>query len=222
MLDVVTVFAPRPEYPHWPEYLPLLDLQRRTVEKFAHRHVVVSDANIAGLNVLHAALPVSLMHLQLEGQLAYLKQWSGAHPVVLVDTDVLIARDLNEAFDGSFDIGLTNRDNPVAPINNGAMYLAAGAKEAALRFFTQALALCKAHWGGDQEAIGQAAAPVPKRNCIKRRCGCRMAFLDMRLYNVTPRKEGAKHQRGPFVVHFKGDRKGWMKTYAEQFILATS
>ncbi len=219
MIEVVTVFAGRDEYPQWRDFLPLLELQRRTAEKFGHRHVVVSDGPLQGFDVLQVELPRSLMHLQLTGQVEYLKQWSGEHHVVLVDADVLIARALEAAFDGSFDIGLTRRENPIAPINNGVMYVAAGARRAAIKFYSKALGLCREHWGGDQEAIGMAAAPVPDRYRTERRAGCRMAFLSMRTHNVTPRREGAVHQHSPFAVHFKGDRKGWMKTYAESFLL---
>lgn len=220
MIEVVTVFAGRDEYPRWRDYLPLLDLQRRTVERVGHRHVVVSDAPIEGFNCFLTELPESLMHLQLEGQLAYLRQWGGEDHVVLVDADCLVGRDLRAAFDGRFDIGLTRRDNESSPINNGAMYIAAGAQAAAVAFFTRALGFCKEHWGGDQEAIAQAAAPVPRMYTVKRRNEARIAFLSMRSHNVTPEKEGARHAHSPFVVHFKGDRKHWMRRYAEEFLLA--
>ena len=135
MLEVVTVFAPRDEYPHWREYLPLLDLQRRTVEKFGHRHVVVSDRPLDGLDVLQVDLPDSLMHLQIAGQIAYLEQWSGKDPLVFVDADCLIARPLRQAFGGNlFDLGLTSRpDHVSAQVNNGAMYIRT--KGPALKFF---------------------------------------------------------------------------------------
>lgn len=225
MIDVVTVFAPREEYAHWREFLPMLDLQRRSVEKIGHRHVVVSDVDGLRMMELHkyqlftAELSQSLMHLQLEGQLAYLNHWSGEYPLVFVDADCLVLRDLGRVFaPGNFEIGLTRRDNPVAPINNGAMYIAAGAKAAALKFFGRALELCQAHWGGDQEAIAQAAAPVPEKYCIKRRGAARIAFMPMSLYNWTPKVEGVHSGKNPYVAHFKGERKAWMKTYAEAFL----
>lgn len=232
MLDVVTVFAPRDEYPHWRYYLPMLELQRRTAEKFGHRHIVVTD--VQGLRefgdqrgIIVADLPQSLMHLQLAGQIAYLALWSGEYPAVLVDADCLIGRDLQPAFDGArFDLGLTSRDDPRCAINNGAMYVVPGGKAAVLGFFRAAYELCGEHWGGDQEAISQAAAPVPVpregRPKVALRHGARVAFLSMRFFNCTPRMEGAEHATSkPFVIHFKGEeRKPWMRTYAERFILA--
>lgn len=220
MLEVVTVFAPRADYPKWREFLPLLDLQRRTAEKFKHRHVVVSDTQLDGMDTLKVDLPESLMHLLLTAQLEYLKQWSNEHPVVIVDVDCLVARNLEGAFTGRFDMGFTSRDNPAAPINNGAMYFAAGSRKVAVKLFEKALTLCGAHWGGDQEALAQVLAPVmmPMRQ-IRPRLGARVEFFSMRTHNCVPRVEAQEHRPTPFIVHFKGDRKGWMKTYAERFIL---
>lgn len=233
MIDVVTVFAPRPEHPQWRDYLPLLRLQRASVERFGHRHLLVTDdprGFSREFNVLAVDLPESLMPAQLAGQIAYLEQWTGDYPAVLVDADCLIARQLDEAFDGSFDLGLAYRSDPKAPINNGAMYVGTGNKEGVLRFFREALAMCGDHWGGDQEAISAVAAPVPKpsedketrRNAgtiVEDRNGLRIGFLNGLVYNVSPEVEGKIHRKNPFVVHFKGDTKPWMKTYAEKFIL---
>lgn len=215
-LDVVTVFAPREG--HWQKYLPLLELQEKSVAKFAgHRHVVVTDGvpeAIKHLNLFSTELPVNLMLMILAGQIAYLQQWSGDYPVVMLDVDCLVARNLHEAFTGNFDIGLTRRVNAVSPINNGAMYIASGAREKALEFFNRAYQLCGLHWGGDQEAISHAAAPVPNVECIENRSGTRLAFFSMKTHNIIPEVEGAFHKRRPFIVHFKGEKKKpWMKTY---------
>lgn len=227
MLEVVTLIVPRHE--RWLEYLPLLDLQRRTVEKFGHRHVVMTEgapAELAAYNTLPAVMDANLMRAIIDGQIAYLEQWSGAHPAVLVDIDCLIARDLAAAFDGTFDIGLTNRPNPAnpkSPINNGAMYIAAGCRDKALAFFKRARAYCEEHWGGDQEAIAKACRPVPNHYGIELRdiggLQIRFGFLSMLFYNCVPNEIGRRHKKNPFVVHFKGDRKEWMRPYAKSFIL---
>lgn len=222
MIEVVTVYAPRPEHPKFRDYLPAMALQKRTAEKFGCRHLVVSDVDVPGFEALRAELPESLMHAIIVGQIAYLERWSGEHHALLVDADVLITRRPGEAFDGGFDLGLTWRDNPACMINNGAMYVAAGSKERVLQFFRHALSLCKDHWGGDQEAISQAAAPVPmKDGKVGIRQGARVRFLSMHRYNCVPRVEGMEHRgSAPYVVHFKGeDRKEWMQTYAERFVL---
>jgi hypothetical protein len=242
MIDVVTVFAPRREHPQWMDYIPLLSLQRDSAVHFGHRHIVVTDdAEPEGLrrefSTMTVDLPHSLMRAQIAGQVAYLEQWTGDHPAVLVDADCLITRALDAAFDGTFDLGLTHRDDPVSPIQNGAMYVAPGNKEGVLRFFRGALAICGDHWGGDQEAISAMAAPVPKLSSDKheRRSAktivesrpswatnseaLRIGFLNGLDYNVSPKVEGKRHARNPFVVHFKGETKAWMKTYAQRFVL---
>ena len=223
MIEVVTVYTPRPNHEKFMDYTPLLLCQKKTVEKFGHRHVVVSDQPYPDLNVLQADLSFPLMVSILKGQIAYLEQWTGDHPVVLADVDCLIGRSLNEAF-GDFDIGLTNRDNPKAPINNGAMYIGPGNKKGVLAFFNKALSLCKNHWGGDQEAIAQAAAPVPIGHNTQMRTidgvNVYIAFMSMARLNVVPRLPGIRHMSNPFVIHFKGtDRKAWMLQYANAFIL---
>ena len=218
MIQVVTVYAPRPAHPKWMDYLPLIRLQKRTAEKFGHAHLVVTDGGpLEGLRTLQAPLRESLMWAQLEGYLAFLEHWDGAHPAVLCDADVVIGRDLAGAFDGGFDIGLTSRDEQTSPINNGVMYIGAGAREAALKFFRAAHALCEGHWGGDQQAISQAAAPVREKGDWIRQ-GARVRFLDRKRYNMTPAVNGVAGKGRPFAIHFKGDRKHQMQPFADAFI----
>lgn len=221
MIEVVTVYTPRPKHEKYIDFVPMIALQKRTAEKFGHRHVVVTDQVYPQFNVVPCKMPISLMLSIMIGQLHYLENvWTGEHPLVLVDADCLIARPLDAAFDGTFDLGLTRRLNDKAPINNGAMYVAAGTKEAVVAFFRKALPLTRKHWGGDQEAISQAAAPVPAFECVEMRDGLRVGFLSMITHNVIPRERGAKHKKNPFIVHFKGvEAKAWMATYAEKFIL---
>jgi hypothetical protein len=221
MLEVVTVFTPRPNHAKFIDFRPLLQLQRKTALKFGHRHVIISDGHFKGFDFFTTELPQSLMLAIMVGQLNFLRAWDGEHPLVLVDVDCLVARDLTKAFDGTFDLGLTSRpDDKVAPINNGAIYIAPGNKAGVVKFFERALSLTKKHWGGDQEAISKAAAPIPPVHCVEERDGLRLAFLSMRSHNVVPAKEGACHKSGPYIVHFKGlERKPWMHTYAKLFIL---
>ncbi len=141
--------------------------------------------------------------------------------LVFVDVDCLVARNLDEAFERPepFDVGLTARDNPVSPINNGVMYVPARGRSGALSFFRAALMRCRNHWGGDQEAISEVAKPILPDNTMEMRAGARVLFLPIKKYAVVPKTEGVRHEIGPFVVHFKGEKKDWMGTYAEKFIL---
>jgi hypothetical protein len=219
-IDIVTVYTPRPSHEKFMDFLPLIRLQKATAEKFGYRHLVVSDQEIKGCNVVQTQMPATLMLAIMAGQVAYLRDhWDGERCVVLLDCDCLIARPLDDVFRLPFDLGLTNREDLKSPINNGAMYIS-GNKPKVLEFFERAQSLTAKHWGGDQEAISKAAAPVPKDHRIECRDGLRIAFLSMRAYNCIPRERGVKHKKNPYVVHFKGEeRKPWMETYARSFIL---
>lgn len=210
MLDVVTVWAPRPENEKWrPDYLELLKLQAQTVRRVGHRHVVVTDAELPGYKTLQAELPRSLMHAILAGQLAWLRQWPANQRAVLVDIDVLVCRDLRGAFNGTWDIGLTRRDNPVAPIQNGAMYFDSGCKTAAIALFERALELCGEHWGGDQEALSQAVAPVRPVGSVAQHFGARIGFLSTETHNFGVKNGAPKMHPSRFCLHFKGEAKAY-------------
>jgi hypothetical protein len=138
----------------------------------------------------------------------------------------LINRDLREAFPenySEFDLLLTQRENDLAPINNGAMYVSCDGINRAWYFFLYALGLCGDHWGADQEAISRAAMPLPETiGRTARRQGCKIKYAAMKPYNVVPKEEGCEHVRHgsmrPFVIHFKGNTKDWMATYVEKFV----
>jgi hypothetical protein len=152
-IAVVTVFAPRPEHPNWrDDYVPLLKLQRATANRFGHPHIVVTDGDLGrDFDEMAVTLPANLMRAQLAGQIAWLSSAQAKDcATLLVDADCLVARSLSPLFDGAedFDLGLTPRADPVAPINNGAMYIPRGSAEAVLPFFRAALERCAEHWGG--------------------------------------------------------------------------
>lgn len=222
-VHVVTVFAPRQTDPHWRyDYLQLLRLQRKTARYWDHAHVIVTDGDLgAEFKQLKVDLPRSLMRAQIAGQIAWLEA-SLSGDTLLVDADVIIARECSSAFRGEFDIGLTARQHPTAPINNGAMYVPEAGKPGAIKFLRAALERCGDHWGADQEAISACALPVLPEGEIGERCGARVEFLPIRLYNVSPKARGVKHGNGPFVIHFKGDTKSWAQPYADRWILGNT
>lgn len=222
MLDVVTVWAPRPAHPKWrPDYLQLLELQHQSCERFLHRHVIVTDAEAQAIDLpdlpFRAELPDSLMHALIAGQLAYVRQWSGTNPVVLLDVDCIVCRPLGKAFDGSFDIGVTRREHPTQPIQNGAIYLAPGSRKAALAMLEATLARCGDDWGSDQEALALALAPIPAVKRVKNRCGARVAFLPCDLHNFSSKHKppAPRQPEDRFVVHFKGESKQWAQGFVE-------
>lgn len=207
MLDVVTVFAPRPEHPKWRDYLELLKLQKKSVVRAGHRHLVVSDRELPGYETLVVELPASLNHALLGGQIAALKAWSDREPMVILDADCLVLRRLDAVFDSTFEIGLTNRNDRYAPIQNGAMYFAAGSRVAAIQFLQCAFDQCEEHWGGDQEAIAAAVAPVPSEHIVLQRFGVRVSFLSTKTHNWSPKRLQSRLKPHQFVVHLKGERK---------------
>lgn len=220
MIEVCTVFAPRSEHEKWrDDYVHLMELQKKTAEHFCCRHVVVSDVAMPGFNCFAATLPLSLMHAMIVGVIARLSA-PVQSDLLFVDVDCLIANRLEPAFAAaSFDLGLTSRDNEVAPINNGAMYVPKHGAMRAKEFFLAALDRCQDHWGGDQEAISQVALPISEVGSIAERGGARVKFLDIRKHAVNPQEKGIFHQGKPYVIHFKGETKAWMKHYAARFIL---
>lgn len=224
MIEVCTVWAPRPEHAQWrDDYERLLALQRATAHRFGHRHVIVTDDSrmMDDTDAIVCTLPADVMPAMIAGVVRRLYlPLSG--PVVFVDVDVLIGRDLSEAFDGSFDLGLTRRINDSAPVNNGAMYVAAPLHPKVREFFDGALARCGTHWGADQESISEQAAPVPDlSDTVAVRDGMRLAFLSMKSHNAIPKMEGRRHVSNPYCIHFKGETKKWAQTYADRFILGS-
>lgn len=226
-VEVVTVWAPRPEHSQWrDDYLELLELQAQTAHRFGHRHTVMTDADDeTGLptysDKVHVKLPQELMLALIAGVVARLERRCSSH-LVFVDVDVLIGRCLLDAFQLPFDIGLTRRVNEKAPINNGVMYVNKTGVAAALLFFQRALNICKTHWGGDQEAISTVAAPVPLEDgVVEDRWFGKVAFLSMLNYNCVPKSKGNPH-RDPFAIHFKGNTKEWAHEYAYSFLLNAS
>lgn len=213
-VDVVTVFAPRDA--NWPDYLPLLEAQRQSAERVGHKHYVVTDYNLSGVECIRTWLPEELMRAMIAGVIARL-ELGGSNHLLFVDVDCLINRGLASAF-GSFDLGLTRRINREAPINNGAMYVPRNGIPAALTFFQRALADCGTHWGADQEAISRAAAPVPEAESIENRGGCLISFMSMLQYACVPKTRFARHRHDPYVIHFKGATKEWMVDYAAEFL----
>lgn len=213
-VEICAVWAPRPWSEQWREdYLTMMDYQRKSVERVGYVHTVVTDDFSLGwrYNTIPVTLPTEVMPAMIAGVVQRLMRPVTSH-IVFVDVDVLIARRFDEMFDGSFDLALTHRDNPVAPINNGVMYMDMAGAAKSLKFYEHALSICELHWGGDQEAISRAAAPVPLEDCIEDRNGFRLRFLPLKKYAAVPKLRGMQH-KSAYCIHFKGDTKKWLAEY---------
>lgn len=218
-IEVVTVFSAQPHHEKWrSEFYELMRAQKHSAESYGHTHKVMTDARIAGMNCEIVDLGRDLMRAMIIGVIKRLELPTDKH-LVFVDVDCLVNRPIGVVFRKrvGFDLALTIRDNDVAPVINGAMYVRKEGTGNALMFFREALRLCASHWGGDQEAISQAAAPVPKEQDIGHRSGCDIAFLAAKHYAPTPKHAGHYHDGAP-IVHFKGDAKDYMLDYAREFL----
>jgi hypothetical protein len=219
MIEVCTVYTARPGHAQWrDDYIDLLSAQKASAQRFDNFHRVVTDTPIDGFNCMQAALPADLMQAMIAGVLARLDMATRETHFVFVDADVLIGRPLGPVFRRAreFDISLTYRANDLAPINNGVMYVHKDGIGPALMFYREALRLCGTHWGADQEAISQAAAPVPQEPGFGERSGAVVRFVSSKIYAPVPRAHGIEHVGAP-AVHFKGATKDWMLDYARLF-----
>lgn len=224
-VQLVTVWAPRPEHPKFRDYMKLLALQKKVVEYFGHTHLTMIDRPLPEVErefkTAYFESSTSLMRAILEGQLAYVTNvWNGDKPLVLVDIDCMPMRDLRLAFKGNWEIGLTRRINAVAPIQNGAMYFKPGARRAAIALFTKALAICEDHWGGDQEAISKVVGPVPDKCGVESRLGIGIHFLSTDTHNYSPKIYTTFPKGTRFMAHFKGETKSIAAEYCRRWILS--
>lgn len=222
MIEIATVWAPRMKHEKWgtADYFMLMELQRDVIKAAGHHHVVVTDdpaAERRGFNLMRAQMQPSLMRALIEGQIIYLRQWTEQRHLLLADIDVLVAPEIEQAFDGTFDIGLTSRKLPGQEIQNGVMYFHRGSKRAALELMEKTLELCGEAWGTDQAALSKAAGPIPDDHCIVERYGVRFAFLPCETHNFTA-KHSVPKQAGHYAYHFKGRTKMFAKGMAARML----
>jgi hypothetical protein len=218
-IECVTVFTAQPAHEKWrSDYVDLIRAQAYSAERVGHTHRVMTDRPIAGLSCEIVDLGEELMSAMLIGVIKRLEMPTDKH-LVFLDADCLVNRPIGVLYRKHpfFDLALTIRVNERAPVINGAMYVRKEGAGRALMFFRQALKLCLPHWGGDQEAISQAAAPVPSEQTNEKRNGCNIAFLSAKHFAPTPKHVRTYHE-GATVVHFKGATKGWQIPYARDFL----
>lgn len=131
-------------------------------------------------------------------------------PMLILDTDVIVQRDLSDVFLKKFDIALTRRTKPllyqgknitpIMPYNTGVMFSRCRA------FWEEAHETCRSapeniqRWWGDQLAV-RLTADTGKYKLLE---------LPVDKYNYSPKSEDedVSHRH---VVHYKGpERKEWM------------
>ncbi len=219
---VVSVFMDRddhqPQTVDWRRMLALLDASAR---KFGCRHVALTDpATAASLpcdTYALEGLPHSLMPAIIRAQRAFLASAEFDADAILVGADCLVNRDPRLAFEEAADIIVTSRPGAgVSAINNGAVYCRLDARAHAVALYDRAIAACRDHWGGDQEAVTAAVAPVPAAHTIEDRHGARIGFRSLTTHNHSPDRLASPSEA--YIVHFKGGRKRWMVEWARQHL----
>ncbi len=195
------------------DYVPLLELQRRSCQRFGIRHVVIGDREIPGFDTFVTRLPESLMQASLVAQGNYLAQHEGGD-LILCDADGVFTSDPREVFDGSFDVAVTVHPFLDSILNNGAMFIADATKAAP--FWDDALGRVEGDvWGDDQAALRDAFEATLDLGVTDRR-GVRVKFLPCVGYNEAP--EWVGHGIMPVFAHFRGGRKEWMGEWSRQFL----
>ncbi len=130
-------------------------------------------------------------------------------PLVTLDTDIIVQRDLTPILDREFDVALTKRRGRImwgeydmaqaCPYNSGVMF------SKSRLFWRDCRDLCESmpdnlqRWWGDQLAI-RAGAESGKYRVLELECD---------EYNYTPADEN-EDVSSRAVVHYKGPRKQWM------------
>jgi len=221
-------------------YLRMLDLLFRSARLF-HRgapctlltdrdtrvHDVRGPWRRVEVPVDHGALMLS----RAEAQLQWVEQRDPARPLVLLDSDILLAAPLQELFASDFDVALTWRANAEMPINGGLLLLNDRRPEAARRFFRRFVAVYRerhagadARWYGDQlalrDCVGMAPAQMAQQPTVDVD-GCRVRLLPCSSHNFSPDNSFAAIANGlpgVQVLHFKGQRKRLMRPYWDAFL----
>lgn len=167
-----------------------------------------------------------LMYTRMRSARALVMSGCMRGPVLFLDTDILINRDFQPLFDGSFDVGLTSRHQcPFAamPINEGVILGADGASDKLAGFFGDCLHLYEwlaeldfvtkrygfdvRNWRGGQLSLAALVSRlVPPEGPASRIInGVRYRFFPCAQYNhAVSRHDDVAYLAQKWAVHFKG------------------
>jgi hypothetical protein len=173
----------------------------------------------------------ALMLSRAEAQLQWVEERDFTRPLVLLDSDILVAAPLGALFAEDFDVAVTWRASPEMPINGGLLLLNGRRPEVARRFFRRFVAVYRqrhtganASWYGDQlalrDCVGIAQAQMAQQP-VADVDGCRVRLLPCATHNFSPDNSFAAIASGLpgiQVLHFKGQRKRLMRPYWDAFL----
>jgi hypothetical protein len=169
---------------------------------------------------------VGVMMARTDAQLRYVETCRFDQPLAFLDLDILVNRPIGFLFERPFDIGLTVRRKPKAPINGGVI-LASRRNPDAVRSFFRSLASLyhssyadRGAWWGDQEALndlvgtgleGSASDSIVRRDSVD------YLLLPSKRFNYSPHWLAATlslPRRSRYLLHFKSAAR---KRYMEPF-----
>ncbi len=168
---------------------------------------------------------VNPKHLMLERALAqqrYIAHSRMTSPMVLLDSDILLNRSLDDLLNRSFDVALTWRSHDEMPINGGFMVLNSERPDISKAFFNRFVSIyqdrysAQGGWFGDQlalrDCVGMQAEHISEEVVVE--CdGCRVLLLPCHTYNFSPvnrYRSICSRLEDKAVLHFKGQRKRLM------------
>lgn len=223
------------------EYREMLSLMFQSVSVFHKdaRKVILTDHQSVFTN-----LPESVeihryeidtndvMLSRTKAQVAFLEAHDFKSNVLFLDSDILINDNLETTIDwDKFDIALTIREDPLGmPINGGALFVSNRRPQIAIAFlqsFYQRYIdkyLDESQWWGDQKALVDLLNDTEDPIIIgQRNVGeILVQLIPCDIYNYSPSFKteidvyGAGIDR--CVIHFKGDRKKFMKSFWDNCI----
>ena len=195
---VASFFAPRYEKWHGCDYDALLRLLDASCRRFGLDHWVISDKPRPALQTFQCKLPENLMLAILDGQRQFLAY--AQEPVLLVGADCLIVRDPRPLLMGDITCTVSPTFSD-CEMNTGAIWCRPGMA----RVWQSALDRNPVEWGQDQTCLYAAM----------QESGVELVRVRAEDANWAP--EHPNDDAGmPYVVHFRGRRKGWMAEWARR------
>ena len=194
-----------------------------------------SDTSWLPEGVEVARLEVELSHLmysRMRCYRAFILSGIVSGPVLFLDTDVCVQRNLSRVFDESFDIGLTYRTLPGTwhmPVNEGVIMSASGASSQAATFFGATLDTYEwfasqnwinerygfdvRDWRGGQLSLNATInwEVPPFASGTSNVAGARIKYFPGEEYNHAVTSKDDPHALAKkFALHFKGAAKQLM------------
>jgi hypothetical protein len=200
---VASFWVHRPaEFPDAADYPAMLRILQRSCDRLKMPHVCLTD------------IETKSSPLWPEGVWPFVATTPGrpllrASPyegdILFVGADCIMKRE--PVYPDDVDVGVTyRRHDSKYPINTGAVFVRARAREEAAKLFRRIADRCGATWCDDQRAIRAELEPMPPVHGVFMRGGLRVGFMPMKPYNVLPRDEADSAGKA-YVVHFRGRRR---------------